>query len=129
MKCARCGRCCKETMMEISEKDAQRLKDMGFEEEGFSIVGEDGILRLRNVDGRCFFLSEDGNTCKVYDSRPLGCDIYPVNCDEEGRVFLDEFCQARVSVSKGEMRKKGISLKRHLKAIDEEARRRRKSER
>ena len=125
MRCERCGRCCRETMMELSEEDVQRLVCLGHAKDDFCLQGEDGILRLRNVGGRCHFLSTDGGSCTVYESRPLGCDIYPVNCDQEGRVFVDDFCQAMGSVTKGELKRKGVALRRHLRVIDAEAERRR----
>jgi len=113
-------------MMELSNGDIARLTGKGFKKEEICILGEDGIPRLRNVDGRCVFLSKDGGTCMIYEHRPTGCDIYPVNCDEDGNIFVDEFCKAKRTVSKEELRRKGADLKAHLRMIDEEARSRKR---
>jgi Fe-S-cluster containining protein len=108
-------------MMELSEADILRLTSLGFKREGICTIGKDGIPRLRNVKGSCVFLSDDGRTCTVYDNRPLGCDIYPVNCDEDGDIFVDEFCRARETISKDELLQKGTRLQHHLHIIDAEA--------
>jgi len=125
MRCARCGRCCVDTMMELSEEDILRLSGLGNRRQDFCIVGADGIARLRNIKGRCFFLSQDGKACEAYDHRPIGCDIYPVNCDEHGEVFVDDFCKANDTVTKEELREKGRRLRRHIATIDREAEARR----
>lgn len=126
MKCVRCGRCCKDTMMELSERDILRLINLGYRKEDMCIVGPDGIPRLRNVEGVCYFLSKDGKVCTVYDDRPTGCDLYPVNCDQHGNIFVDDFCQAEGTVSKEEARRKGRALRRHIAIIDKEAEARKK---
>jgi uncharacterized protein len=126
MRCSRCGDCCKETMMELSEDDILRLISIGFKREEICDIGHDGLPRLRNVEGRCSFMSDDGKTCKVYDNRPLGCKIYPVNCDEDGCIFVDEFCKAKGTVTREELRRKGVSLRQHLNIIDNEAKIRKK---
>jgi Fe-S-cluster containining protein len=107
--------------MELSEEDISRLEALGHRRDAFSSVGDDGVPRLRNQDGRCVFLGE-GSDCLVYDSRPLGCEIYPVNCDDRGNVLVDDFCQAADTLEKREVGKKGVRLRRHLRTIDEEAR-------
>ena len=113
--------------MELSEEDIVRLESRGHRREDFSLVGEDGIPRLRNVKGRCYFLGPEDDACTEYESRPLGCEIYPVNCDEEGEVFVDDFCTAKGTLSEVELREKGPLLKEHLSIIDKEAEGRRRS--
>ncbi|MEM0449346.1 MAG: YkgJ family cysteine cluster protein [Methanomassiliicoccales archaeon] len=120
MKCARCGKCCYETRMELSEEDVHRLEALGYSRKDFCESDKDGILRLRNVKGRCYFLLGN-NECAVYPSRPLGCEIYPVNCDLDGEVFVDDFCSVASSVGKDEILRKGELLRRHLRVIDHEA--------
>ncbi len=112
--------------MELSEEDISRLIHRGFKRVEICVVGEDGIPRLLNSRGKCVFLSDDHRSCLVYEDRPLGCKIYPVNCDEEGNILLDEFCKARGTLSKSEIRKKAKVMESHLKTIDAEARRRKK---
>ncbi len=37
----------------------------------------------------CAFLSPDDNTCKIYSSRPLDCQLYPFMINDKGKkVFL-----------------------------------------
>jgi uncharacterized protein len=112
--------------MELSEEDILVLSRLGHRIDEFCSVGPDGIARLRNVKGRCFFLSQDGKACIVYAHRPLGCDIYPVNCDQRGHVFVDDFCKAKGTVTKQELRAKGDILRRHIAVIDKEAEGRKK---
>lgn len=124
MICARCGRCCHDTRRELSEEDIRRLEGRGPSRDDFCELGPDGIPRLRNVMGRCIFL-RDGKECEVYEHRPLGCEIYPVNCDARGQVFVDDFCTAASTVERGELSSKGRRLRGHLRAIDQEAEARR----
>ncbi len=107
--------------MELSEEDILRLIGLGFKREEICVIDKDGLARLRNVEGNCIFLSKDEKTCNVYEHRPLGCKIYPVNCDQDGNIFVDEFCKAMGTVSKEELHRKGTTLRRHLQTIDEEA--------
>jgi len=43
-------------MMELSSDDIKRLVDAGYRPEDFIII-LDGVPRLRNVDGWCYFYS------------------------------------------------------------------------
>jgi len=99
---------------------------LGFKKEEICILGIDSIPRLRNAEGCCVFLDTSDHTCKVYENRPKGCEIYPVNCDEDGNLLVDGFCKRKETVSKHELRRKGMALRYHLHAIDEEAKNRRK---
>ena len=125
MKCTRCGKCCEMTMMELSEEDMSRLEDAGHHREDFMVFGQDAISRLRNVQGSCFFLEHQQRKCRVYDIRPIGCELYPVNCDADGLLFADELCPASGTVSRNELKRSGERLHRQLRTIDEEAKRRR----
>jgi Fe-S-cluster containining protein len=78
--------------MPLSLDDVRRLQALGFRVKDFSIRVH-GERRLRNVEGRCFFLGESG--CRVYDSRPAGCRFYPLVVDGSGRVRVDEGCRYR----------------------------------
>jgi hypothetical protein len=50
VRCSNCGICCEETMMELSNKDIERLEVKGYRLKEFTII-DDGVARLRNVDG------------------------------------------------------------------------------
>lgn len=43
------------------------------------------VLRMRKKDGRCVFL--DGNSCKIYEVRPMVCRFYPVWLRKEGSTY------------------------------------------
>ena len=121
MKCSRCVRCCLETRMELSMEDIQRLKARGFSRKEFSEEGEDGILRLRNVKGACFFLVKLEKRCRAYSFRPRGCAIYPVNITEDGEIVVDDECPRASTITDAELKRKGEELRRLISRIDAEA--------
>lgn len=96
-----CAACCYETQMPVLEEDAKRLETRGFARADFTVVDENGILSLRNVDAtteggkkHCFFLKDD--LCSVYSDRPTGCRLYPFVLDEHAkRVVRDVDCPWR----------------------------------
>jgi Fe-S-cluster containining protein len=119
MRCLRCGRCCRNTEMELSEDDVRRLVRAGYSPREF-VVMYDGVPRLRNVDGWCYFYSRSGGCCKVYRFRPLGCRLYPVVYVKGEGVALDELCPMRHTVSKREFSVKAKTLEKLLEKIDRE---------
>lgn len=62
--------------MPLTIEDIIRIKKMGYEVKYFAVF-RNGLWRLRNIDGRCVFLSDEG-LCIIYPNRPLGCRLYPV---------------------------------------------------
>lgn len=110
--------------MELSTKDLQRLERAGHAKSEFAERGDDGIWRLRNVEGRCVFLEPKGRECRVYALRPLGCYLYPVNLGPDGTLIVDAICPAGGSLTVEEKKKKGASLRRHLREIDAQAKQR-----
>jgi Fe-S-cluster containining protein len=52
-------------MMELSNKDIERLEKKGYRLEEFAVI-EEGIVLLRNVDGYCYFLSRKVKKCEKY---------------------------------------------------------------
>ncbi len=93
MNCAEngvyCGKCCFETEMPLTEEDLRRIESLGYRKEEFSISFA-GIVRLRNVNGKCYFLDEK-NRCRIYEHRPEGCRLYPAVFDGE-KVVVDKIC-------------------------------------
>jgi Fe-S-cluster containining protein len=78
--------------MTLTEADVARLDDAGHRD--FARRNRDGDLELRNRDGRCVFLV-DGR-CSVYQSRPEGCELYPLTLDlATGAVVRDRDCPFR----------------------------------
>ena len=106
--------------MELSIRDVDALEKTGYRREKFSITGEDGITRLRNVDGRCFFYDHAEKRCRVYEVRPIGCSTYPVVYSADGEVVIDELCPMGGTVSDQELMEKGRILLELIKTIEDE---------
>jgi hypothetical protein len=110
--------------MELCETDVARLERAGHRAEDFSALGPDGVRRLRNRDGHCFFYDPDGKRCTEYARRPLGCVIYPVNMTEEGEVVVDEACPEANTVTSADIEERGRRLRSLVDTIMSEAGRR-----
>jgi len=107
-------------MMELSSEDIERLEEAGYRPEEFAVIDDDGVTRLRNVGGRCYFYSLADKKCRVYGKRPLGCHLYPVvHLVNEG-AMVDELCPMRQTVSEQELRTKGKILVKLLQKMDNE---------
>jgi len=110
-----CGKCCYNTEMPLTMEDIARIESLGYSRNDFAIkIGS--IYRLRNVEGKCYFLSED-NRCKIYENRPLGCRIYPVVFDLERGVILDDLCPKKDEVSIEEVKRIEPILKHLVRKI------------
>lgn len=125
MHCLRCGVCCQETEMLLSEKDIERLEKKGYKREFFVRFDSEGYATLRNQCGHCVFYDPQKSRCKVRASRPLGCRIYPVIYDEDNGIVVDSICPSRSSVGEKEKAKRGKKVLELLKTIDAEAEKRR----
>ena len=119
VRSSNCGICCEETMMELSSEDIERLEEKGYRLEEFAVV-DDGVTRLRNVDGYCYFYSRADKKCRIYKDRPLGCYLYPVVYLANEGAIVDELCPMGQTISEQELRTKGKILEKHLKKIDSE---------
>ncbi len=96
-----CHKCCLETEMPLTEEDIRRIEALGYRRGQFA-VQRDGVWRLRNLNGKCFFLGDDG-LCQIYEHRPMGCRLYPV-IEVDGECSVDtEFCPYAHLVSKEEL--------------------------
>ncbi|MBN1390325.1 MAG: YkgJ family cysteine cluster protein [Candidatus Thermoplasmatota archaeon] len=67
-----CSFCCIGTEMPLTREDVERLLASGRSE-----FYDEDTRQLRNIDGRCVFLSPEGS-CTVYDIRPRGCRSFPL---------------------------------------------------
>ncbi len=86
-----CMQCCHETSMPLSSADITRIVKLGYELSDFVTRPADGNYQLRNIAGRCVFLSEVG--CTIYPDRPEGCQLYPLIWDEDhGQAVRDYLC-------------------------------------
>jgi len=124
MKCQRCGDCCQETEMLLSEKDILRLEKKGFRKETFVRFDKEGYAILRNRRGHCVFFNPEKRRCVVYACRPEGCRFFPVILDENKGVVADTICRAHLTVTDEEKRSRGKGVITLLELIDSEARKR-----
>jgi Fe-S-cluster containining protein len=87
-----CIKCCLKTQMPLTNSDIRRISGLGFK--NFFKVNKSGIRQLRNCNGKCVF--HNGKICKIYNSRPMGCRLYPAVFDEfDNNVILDIHCPFR----------------------------------
>jgi Fe-S-cluster containining protein len=85
-----CINCCLETEMNLTRDDISRIEDAGYKTTDF-VVFREGESYLRNVNGRCFFLTNSG--CSIYYLKPEGCCLYPLVYDEKNNsIYKDPFC-------------------------------------
>jgi len=105
--------------MELSSKDVERLEESGYRVEEFAVIA-DGVTRLRNVDGWCYFYSPADKKCRAYGKRPLGCYLYPVVYLMNEGAVVDELCPMGQTISEQELRKKGKILDKLLKKMTNE---------
>lgn len=119
MRCSKCGKCCEETEMELSNHDIKRLEEAGYRRNQFSF--KDGhAIRLMNADGRCYFYIFAEKECRVYRDRPLGCRLYPVVYSADDGAVIDGLCPMGHTISEKELKTKGKILRKLLRKIDEE---------
>ena len=118
MLCSNCGKCCEETEMELSRREVKRLEKRGFRRSEFTVKGRDGITRLGNIGRWCYFYDHIDNRCRVYEDRPLGCNLYPVMYSVNEGVVIDDLCPMGETISDEELRTKGTILIKLLKTID-----------
>lgn len=86
-----CHECCVRTRMPLSQGDIERIRGLGHRLRGFAVKVR-REWRLRNSSGRCVFLSGDG--CRIYQSRPEGCRLYPlVYSERTRRALIDGACR------------------------------------
>ncbi|MBN1540023.1 MAG: YkgJ family cysteine cluster protein [Candidatus Thermoplasmatota archaeon] len=76
--------------MPLTDEDIRRISSAGKED----FYHED-TKQLKNIEGRCVFLSEKGD-CTIYSIRPQGCRLYPlIMALPERMPVLDEQCPHR----------------------------------
>ncbi|MCS7102349.1 MAG: YkgJ family cysteine cluster protein [Candidatus Korarchaeum sp.] len=110
-----CYACCLETEMILTEGDLKRIESLGYRREDFSEF-RSGFIRLKNVEGKCYFLSE--GRCMIYESRPLGCEAYPVVFNVTTRSCeLDYSCPAIDTVGRKEFQNKCRIVTRIIKEL------------
>lgn len=112
-----CVACCIETEMPLTEDDLKRIEKLGFERSDFTIEAE-GETRLKNKAKKCFFLED--NRCKIYESHPEGCRIYPLVYDVDSHRFVYDPVCPHSTEFKGTREDKD-RLKRLIRKLEREA--------
>jgi len=103
--------------MPLSKEDLTRLEEAGYCREEFAVSNKCGLVKLRNVNGWCYFYDPNMKRCKVYAIRPFGCYLYPIIYSDEEGVTVDKLCPLNGTISAIELERKGRSLMKHLKRI------------
>ncbi|NHJ03358.1 MAG: YkgJ family cysteine cluster protein [Candidatus Heimdallarchaeota archaeon] len=86
-----CALCCRDTKMILSQNDIKRIETAGYKIEEFSFKDEEGFIKLKNIENKCYFLQN--NKCSIYLIRPQGCKFYPIIYDlDEKKAILDPEC-------------------------------------
>jgi Fe-S-cluster containining protein len=95
-KCEKCGKCCIETEMLLSQRDIDliiRSSSNAFVEDQFVFRNNDGFFQVKNNNGYCFFFDRFFRICKIYEYRPQGCRFYPLIYDfQTQKCVLDYDC-------------------------------------
>jgi Fe-S-cluster containining protein len=121
MNCLRCGECCKETEMLLSNEDIERLEKRGYNRNSFVRFDQQGYAILQNVNGNCYFFDPAKATCRERANRPLGCRIYPVMLDEDKGIVVDSVCPSANAFTEQQKSKRGKKVVKLLAVIDSEA--------
>jgi len=84
-KCQQCAVfCCKLGGPRLSEKDVERIRQVGHRVEEFV----DGNRLKNKEDGSCIFLNfnqqKEVYECAIYDFRPALCRLYPFSLEKRG---------------------------------------------
>ena len=128
MHCLRCGFCCRKTEMLLSAEDINRLEGEGYRQGFFALLDKDGYARLRNEQNHCVFFNIEDLRCTVYQSRPLGCRLYPVIYDEQKGITIDRICRTKGKLQEKQITQQGRKVLRLLAKIDAEAEMRRNAQ-
>ena len=76
--------------MPLSRSDIERISRQGYRFKDF-VVKRKRERFLKNSNGRCVFLGEDG--CIIYAFRPKGCWFYPLVYNENnGKAVVHDLC-------------------------------------
>jgi Fe-S-cluster containining protein len=112
-----CVTCCIETEMPLTEDDVKRIEKLGFKRVDFTVEA-DGETRLNNKAKQCVFLEDV--RCRIYESRPEGCRIYPLVYDVNSHKFVyDPVCPHSTEFKA--TREDKDRLKRLIRKLEREA--------
>ena len=106
--------------MELSSDDIERLEENDYCLEEFAVI-DDCVIRLRNINGYCYFYNHADKKCQIYENKPMGCYLYPVVYLANEGAIVDELCPMGQTISKQELRRKEEILDKLLKNIENES--------
>lgn len=92
-----CHYCCIETEMLLTNKDIRNIgKATGIKADKYVRITKEGHKmlqnRMRGSKLQCFFLNNEG-LCEIYETRPEGCQFYPIIWDLEKHIAIrDNIC-------------------------------------
>jgi hypothetical protein len=102
--------------MLLTSKDLNLIEANGYKKEEFCLDPKEtaGYFQLRNINGRCFFLTIDGK-CSIYSIRPSGCKVYPLVFElSEKDVIIDDDCREKEYFSRQIYDEKQIGLVKNI---------------
>jgi Fe-S-cluster containining protein len=111
--CRECGKCCKEGVALTVFKSEQNFVQLRRKAEAIAPLKQASVARVpigltvSFPDDSCAFLSE-GNSCSVYDQRPLLCRLFPFTIFDSGDVkyvALTSLCPPL-----GQLRQNGVNF-------------------
>jgi len=98
--------------MPLTRIDIERISRQGYRFKDF-VVKRRRERRLKNRDGRCVFLGDNG--CIIYSFRPEGCRLYPLIYNEnDGKGVVHDFCPYghEFKVSREDIEKLNVLIKK-----------------
>ncbi len=82
-RCEQCGECCRRAPAVVSDEELIAIaRKTG--NEAFDALDED--MLMNTFKAPCRFLSDHG--CRIYDTRPMVCRVYPLSLKNMGFVTL-----------------------------------------
>jgi len=109
--------------MLLSTEDIERLEEKGYRKD-FFVQFDEGYPKLLNLQNHCVFYDVENQQCTVYDSRPLGCRLYPVIYDDQKGIIVDKICRAKGKVEEEQIARRGLKVLKLLETIDAQAEKR-----
>lgn len=115
--CIKCGNCCLDTEMMLSNEDILRILSKAKPKYEF-YYEKDGFLYLANYENRCIFYNASDKKCTIHRYRPQGCRLYPFVYDN-GKCVVDKDCLNRENI-KFIKKRKSKKVKKFVKLLEKE---------
>lgn len=133
-RCIRCATCCKDRgshqrRIVLLEGEVEEIcRHTCWQREDFAKPTgyEPYVASMRKINGRCVFL--DGNSCSIYEIRPLVCRFYPFWLTREDSIYMFRVTAECPGIGKGEIVRQEhflslirAAMDRNLKAFGDRA--------